>query len=168
MLESIDIDGVLYEAFWSETRAITEFIQSIPDAGAEPSERTEAWLGVDDDNVYVAGRIWDSQGHDAPIANEMRRDSRQTIQNDNFGIFFDTLLDRRNAVAFYTSPLGALTAFQINSERRPNRDWNPIWKVRTDRFEGGWTVETAIPFHWLRYRSVFRRSRTVIPADAER
>lgn len=137
MLESIDIDDALDEAFWSETRAITEFIQSIPDAGAEPSERTEAWLGVDDDHVYVAGRIWDSQGHDAPIANEMRRDSRQIIQNDNFGVFFDTLLHRRNTVAFYTNPLGVLTDFQFNNEGRPNRDWNPIWEVRTGRFEAG-------------------------------
>ena len=150
--ESIDIDGVLDEAFYSETRAITEFIQSIPDAGAEPSERTEAWLSFDDENVYVAGRIWDSQGPDAPIANEMRRDSRQIIQNDNFGVFFDTFLDRRNAVAFYTNPLGALTDFQINNEGRPNRDWNPIGEVRTGRFEGGWTVEMAIPFRSLRYR----------------
>ena len=31
-------------------------------------------------------------------------------------------------------------------------DWNPIWDVRTGRFEGGWTVEMQIPFKSLRYR----------------
>ena len=36
--EAMDTDGVLDEAFYQETQAITEFIQSIPDAGAEPTE----------------------------------------------------------------------------------------------------------------------------------
>jgi len=43
--ESVDIDGALDDAFYSETRAITKVIQSIPDAGAEPSERTEGLAG---------------------------------------------------------------------------------------------------------------------------
>ena len=33
-----------------------------------------------------------------------------------------------------------------------NGDWNPVWDVQTGRFEGGWTVEVAIPFKSLRYR----------------
>jgi hypothetical protein len=32
-------------------------------------------------------------------------------------------------------------------------DWNPIWVSRTARFDGGWSVEMAIPFKSLRYRS---------------
>jgi hypothetical protein len=32
------------------------------------------------------------------------------------------------------------------------RDWNAIWNVAAGRFEGGWTIETAIPFKSLRYR----------------
>ena len=150
--QSMEIDGVLDEAFYRETPAISEFIQSIPDAGAEPTELTEVWLGFDDEHVYVGAKIWDSQGPEAAIANEMRRDSRQITQNDTFGVFFDTFFDHRNAVAFYTNALGALTDFQINNEGRPNRDWNPIWEVRTGRFEQGWTAEMAIPFRSLRYR----------------
>jgi len=56
----------------------------------------------------------------------MRRDSPQISQNDNFGVFVDTFRDRRNAVAFYTNALVALTDYQINNEGRPNRDWNPV------------------------------------------
>lgn len=64
MIDSIGTDDVLDDAARSESRAITEFIQSIPDAGAESSERAEAGLGFDDESVYVAGRIWDSGGPD--------------------------------------------------------------------------------------------------------
>ena len=150
--EAMDTDGVLDEAFYQETQAITEFIQSIPDAGAEPTELTEVWLGFDDENIYVGARIWDSQGPDAPIATQMRRDSRLARQNDNFGIYFDTFFDRRNGVGFYTNPLGALTDYQIANEGPPNRDWQPVYEVRTQRFEQGWTAEYAIPFRSLRYR----------------
>ena len=34
----------------------------------------------------------------------------------------------------------------------PNADWNPIWDVRTGRFDGGWTVEMEIPFKSIRFR----------------
>ena len=33
-----------------------------------------------------------------------------------------------------------------------NGDWNPVWDVEIGRFDGGWTVEAAIPFKSLRYR----------------
>ena len=43
---------------------------------------------------------------------------------------------------------------QVTDERPDtyNGDWNPIWEVRTGRFEHGWTLEAAIPFTSLRYR----------------
>jgi hypothetical protein len=82
----------------------------------------------------------------------MRRDTNQLRQNDTFGVVFDTYYDRRNGVMFYTNPLGALAEFQITNEGNPNSDWNPVWDVRTGRFDGGWTVEMEIPFKSLRYR----------------
>ena len=41
---------------------------------------------------------------------------------------------------------------QITNERLYNGDWNPISDVAVGRFDGGWTLETAIPFKSLRYR----------------
>ena len=132
--------------------AITGFIQQAPDEGAPATERTEAWIFFDAANLYVAARIWDSAPPSEWVANELRRDTRQLRQNDTFAVILDTFYDRRNAVAFYTNPLGALADFQITNEGNPNSDWNPIWDVRTGRFEEGWTVEMEIPFQSLRYR----------------
>ena len=83
----------------------------------------------------------------------MRRDAQQIRSNDNFGVFLDTFYDRRNAVTFYVNSLGAFTDMQITNEGNPNRDWNPIVDIQTGRFDGGWTVEIAIPFKSLRYRA---------------
>ena len=150
--EGIRLDGQLDERAYFTVPAITGFIQQAPDEGAPATERTEAWIFFDAACIYVAARIWDSAPPSEWVANELRRDTRQLRQNDTFAVILDTFYDRRNAVAFYTNPLGALADFQITNEGNPNSDWNPIWDVRTGRFEEGWTVEMEIPFQSLRYR----------------
>ena len=146
------LDGRLDEPVYEIVPAIDDFIQQEPDEGAPGTERTEVWILFDRDHVYVAGRLWDSAPPEAWVANEMRRDTSQLRENDTLWVAFDTFNDRRNGVAFYTNPLGAIGDFQITNEGNPNGDWNPVWDVRTGRFDGGWTVEMEIPFKSLRYR----------------
>ena len=150
--EGIRLDGQLDERVYYTVPALTDFIQQAPDEGAPATEKTEAWILFDATNIYVAARVWDSAPPSEWVANEMRRDTRQLRQNDTFAVILDTFYDRRNAVAFYTNPIGALADFQITNEGNPNSDWNPVWDVRTGRFEDGWTVEMEIPFKSLRYR----------------
>ena len=151
--EGIRLDGVLDEAVYETVEPISDFIQQVPDEGAAATEKTEAWIMFDDTNVYVTARVWDSAPESEWIANEMRRDTNQLRQNDTFAVFFDTFYDRRNGFNFYTNPLGARADQQFTNEGNPNGDWNPVWDVRTGRFEGGWTAEMEIPFKTLRYRS---------------
>ena len=153
LAEGIRLDGELDEAVYSEVQAITDFVQQVPVEGAPATEKTEAWIMFDDTNVYVSARVWDSAPESEWIANEMRRDTSQLRQNDTFTAFFDTFYDRRNGLNFYTNPLGARADQAFTNEGNPNSDWNPVWDVRTGRFDGGWTVEMEIPFKSLRYRS---------------
>ena len=150
---AIELDGVLEEAVYQAVPAITGFIQLVPDAGSPATERTEAWILFDDENVYVSARVWDSAPESQWVANEMRRDTNQLRQNDTFAVLFDTFYDRRNGFLFYTNPLGARADQQLTNEGNPNADWNPVWDVRAGRFDGGWTLEMEIPFKTLRYRS---------------
>jgi hypothetical protein len=128
-------------------------IQVVPKEGAPSSERTDVWVMFDAVNMYVAARCWDSAPPARWVANEMRRDTNQLRQNDTFGVMFDTFYDRRSGFMFYTNPLGALADYSVIDEGQSNTDWNPVWEVRTGRFDGGWTVEMAIPFKSLRYKS---------------
>ena len=152
LAEGIRLDGQLDEPVYRIIPAITDFIQQTPDEGAPATEKTEAWIMFDRTHIYVSGRVWDSAPPSAWVANELRRDTSQLRENDAFWVAFDTFYDRRNGVAFYTNPLGALGDFAITNEGNPNGDWNPVWDVRTGRFDGGWTVEMEIPFKSLRYR----------------
>ena len=48
--------------------------------------------------------------------------------------------------------IGGFSDFEIVDERPSSMDWNPVWNVRTGRFDGGWTVEMQIPFKSIRFR----------------
>ena len=85
------------------------------------------------------------------VANEMQRDSFRLINNDGYLVVFDTFYDRRNGFAFRVNPIGGFSDQQVTDEGNPNSDWNPVWDVRTGRFDGGWTVEMEIPFQSLRF-----------------
>ena len=152
-VSELRVDGELDEPFYQSSESIPDFIQTVPDEGATPTERTEAWVTFDDSNVYVSARIWESAPESEWVANEMVRDNRAIRGNDHFGIFLDTFYDRRNAVAIYLNSLGGFNDMQITNEGNSNRDWNPILDIRTGRFDRGWTVEIAIPFRSLRYRT---------------
>ena len=146
------VDGRLDEPVYSQVAPVSDFIQQLPDEGAPATERTDAWVMFDDENFYVAGRCWDSAPPSEWVATEMRRDSFNVLNNDLFGFLIDTFYDRRNALLFYANPLGGFVDQQITNEGNPNRDWNPVWDVRTGRFDGGWTIEMVVPFKSLRYR----------------
>ena len=148
----LSLDGTLDERVYQELPSITGFIQIEPNAGQLATEQTEAWVFFDEVNVYVAARAWDSTPESNWIANEMRRDNSNVLQNEGMGFAFDTFHDRRSAVVFNVTPLGGRMDGQVNNDGSYNRDWNPIWEVRTGRFEGGWTLEMQVPFKSLRYR----------------
>ena len=93
---------------------------------------------------------------DQVVANEMRRD--EIFRNDNFAIVFDTFHDQRTGVLFRASPIGALMDMEFTEEPTFNIDWNTVWDVRTEYFDGGWTVEFVIPFRSLRYPAGAGRS----------
>ena len=145
------IDGQLDEAFYRSTPPLSDFIQNEPTSGAPATEKTEVWVAFDDAHVYVGIRAWESQP-DRMVVNEMRRDSQNIWQNGSVSFMFDTYYDRRNAVSFDINALGGRGDTQITDERVYNSDWNPIWDLSVGTFEGGWTVEAAIPFKSLRYR----------------
>jgi hypothetical protein len=147
----LQLDGRLDDAIYQEVRPASAFIQADPDEGAPATENTEIWIFFDRDNVYVSARLWESQP-ERMVVSDMRKDNPlMYMSNETFSFVLDTFYDRRNAVGFIINPIGGRTDGQITNERW-NRDWNTLWDFATGRFDGGWTVEIAVPFKSLRYR----------------
>ena len=151
---------------------MSDFLQQEPHEGEAATERTEVWLFFDQKNIYVSARCLDDEPNTI-VANEMRRDSFNIMQNDNFAVIFDTFHDRRNGFLFQTNPVGGLFDGYVTDERNLNRDWNTVWTSKSRRFEGGWTVEMAIPFKSLRFKAGAAQVwgvnfRRILPAKNER
>jgi len=145
----IRIDGRLDDAAYRDVAPLTKFIQQEPEEGAAVTERTEAWVLFDDDNVYIACRCYDANPQSIQ-SKDMRRDSANQRFNDTFGVMLDTFHDRRNGFIFSITPSGGFTDALVTDERGFNPDWNTVWDNAAARFENGWIAEMAIPFKSLR------------------
>ena len=163
------IDGVLAEEEWGSAAVIDKFIQQEPSEGDPATERTVVRLMYDEDALYVGVEAYDSDLNGV-IATEMRRDSRQLLDEDNFQLIFDTFSDSRSGYMFVTSPLGAKLEQQIAEEgeggyRRSsssinsniNLDWDGVWDVSAQRVDYGWVAEIAIPMVTMRFPDADRQ-----------
>ena len=149
----LTLDGVLDEEIYRRELPFDGLIQVVPNYGKPATERSEIWITYDRENMYLSCRCWDASPPEQWIVNELRRDTGGLRNNEHIGVLFDTFHDRRSGFAFYTNPLGARADYSVVDEGGSNTDWNPVWTSKTGRFEGGWTVEMAIPFKSLRYRA---------------
>jgi hypothetical protein len=146
------IDGQLDDDVYEQVMPISGFLQVEPQAGQPATEKTEVWVTFDEKHIYLAARCWETDPN-RRVANSMRRDVAFSQSGADFVEFvFDTFHDRRNGVDFAVNAIGGIVDGQITNERQFNRDWNPVWEVIVGRFDGGWTLEAAIPFKSLRYR----------------
>lgn len=152
LAQPLKVDGVLDDDVYTREKPFGGLIQVTPRYGEQQTERSDVWITYDDTHIYVSCRCYDSAPPDEWIVNELRRDTNGLRQNDHIGAMFDTFYDRRSGFGFYTNPIGARADYSVVDEGGPNTDWNPVWTSKGGRFDGGWTVEMAIPFKSLRYR----------------
>jgi len=145
------LDGQLDEEIYRLSPPAGGFIQQVPREGDPVTEDTEFWVFFDDDAVYFAARMYDSQP-DRLVANELRRDHQNIAGlNDLFSVGIDTMHDQRTGYVFIVNPVAAMRDASI-AEGFLNDSWNGIWDSRSARFDRGWTTEIAIPFKSIRYR----------------
>ncbi|MDP2141496.1 MAG: carbohydrate binding family 9 domain-containing protein [Gammaproteobacteria bacterium] len=138
------IDGRLDDAAWQQSNVITDFHQIRPGNQTEPSERTEVYIVYDDDAMYIAARMYDSEPDliAAPVIRHgqgMGSDDRLVVILDPFntrrtGYRFETNLNAARHEALYTS----VNSFQI--------EWNTIWDTATSVDGNSWIAELEIPF----------------------
>ena len=93
----VTLDGLSEEAAWKGIKPLP-VVMHIPDFGKNPSEKTEIFIAYDNEYLYVAGRLYDSE----PSKIQAVSKKRDTIgpSNDWFGIVIDTFNDKENALCF--------------------------------------------------------------------
>jgi len=150
----VRLDGPSDELAWRGVLPLP-VVSQVPHFGQPPSERTEILLAYDEDNLYLAGRFYDSQP-EAIHATTMKRDDDEAASSDAFGIVIDTFDDNENALAFVTTPTGSRLDMAISGDLQlnaePNPSWDAYWDVAAMRTAAGWFAEVRIPFSSLRFQ----------------
>ena len=143
------LDGVLDDAAWSQAAMIDDMHQYDPVDHGEPSERTSIYLTYDDDNLYVAAFMWDSEP-DQIRAREMVQD-RDLRFDDAIAIYLDSFNNKRTAYHFQVNPNGSRDDAVFETPTEMNTDWNGVWHAEARINEEGWVAEFSIPFKSLNF-----------------
>jgi len=143
----ISIDGVLEETAWQE-EGYSDFIQSDPTDGAQPTEKTKVWVAYDEKSLYVAARLYDSQ----PELITCRLGRRDDFVDSDWFIFaVDPYYDRRSGYQFAVNPAGSIVDWTLYNDEWNDTTWDGVWEWKALIDEEGWTVEIRIPYNQLRF-----------------
>jgi hypothetical protein len=141
------IDGVLDDATWSVVTPIDDFHQIRPTDGGIPTERTEVYITYDDNYLYVAAQMYDSEP-ELTISNILLQNSRLG-QDDRIAIIIDPFNTGRGGYRFETNANGVRHDMLYQNVSQMNPDWQVIWEVDAQINELGWSMEMRIPFKTL-------------------
>ncbi len=147
IISPIKVDGMLFEEDWQRS-GITEFTQREPIEGAKPSQRSEVWIGYDDEAIYVAARLYDDHP-DSIVSRIGRRDAE--LNSDWFAVAFDSYHDRRTGFFFGVYPSGSILDGILYNDSWDDKSWDGVWDAATTIDEKGWTAEFRIPYSQLRF-----------------
>ena len=150
LLGNVVIDGKLNEPVWSQP-AIDHFIQRNPDEGKPATEKTNVWVAYDDEAIYVAARLYDTNPKeiDASLA---RRDS--WIDSDWFFFYLDPYHDKKTGYFFGVNAGGSIIDGTYYNDSWNDDSWDGIWQSKASVDDKGWTVEMKIPISQLRFNNI--------------
>lgn len=148
----ISIDGQLDEEAWMKVNVAKNFFTFSPDNGnLEPNElRTEVKVVYDDDAIYIAALLYDTQP-DKILKEITERDDFGT--SDLFGVFINGYNDGQQDFQFYVTAANGQADCNFTSQNGEDYSWNAIWSSKTKINNNGWVVEMRIPYAALRFPS---------------
>ncbi|NAS10380.1 DUF5916 domain-containing protein [Poritiphilus flavus] len=142
------IDGVLTDPAWDLVEWAGDYVEFQPDENTPPSVETKFRIVYDSKNLYVAFKCYDPQ----PEKIERRLSRRDGFSGDWVEINIDSYFDKRTSFSFTITAAGVKgDEFVSNNGNNWDDSWNPIWYVKTNIDEEGWTAEMRIPLSQLKF-----------------
>ncbi len=147
--EEVTIDGLLNENVWKENTGISSFKQRDPVEGKNPSQKTIVHIAYDDENLYIAAKLFDTKP-DSIIARLGRKDD--LLDTDLFMFFVDPYHDKRSGFYFGLSAAGTYFDGVLYNDDWDDESWDGVWFGKTTIDSEGWEMEMRIPFSQLRFK----------------
>jgi hypothetical protein len=149
--ESVQVDGVLDDAIWRAALSLPLTIETWPRENATPEVETTAYLVENGDELLIA---FDARDPEPELIRAYLRDRDSAFNDDFVGVVLDTFGDQRRAFEFFVNPFGVqMDLIMDDVNRNESTSWDAIWDSAGQVNERGFTVEMAIPFSQLRFRS---------------
>lgn len=144
------IDGRLDDAAWRSLTPLQDFVMFKPGNGHKErsNNRTEIFIGYDDDAVYIGAMMYDS-APDSILTQLTRRDERNG-NVDWIGFFINPFNDGLNDFNFWVTAAGVQIDGRTTSEG-DDLGWNVVWSSHTNINDSGWVAELKIPYRCLRF-----------------
>jgi hypothetical protein len=136
----------------TDLRKVTDFIQRTPSDGQPATERTEAYLGYDQSNLYVVFVCWEDKRHGIRADLTRREPSLPFDSDDYIEITLDTFQDQRHAFVFDVNPKGVQADALLTEGQDPDYSWDTLWSSKAKISKDRYVVWVAIPFRSLRFR----------------
>jgi hypothetical protein len=139
-------------AFAGKMLKVDGFLQRDPKDGTPVSQKTEAYLGYTDKNLYVVCVCFDSE----PAKIRARLVRRELINDDDqFGFVLDTFHDHTHGLFFYVNPLGVQQdgiwdEVSLN-QNGPDYSYDMVWNSEAKLTSQGYVAWFEIPFKSLRF-----------------
>ena len=128
---------------------ITGFIQREPEDGNPASQKTEVYLGFDDQHLYVVFVAFD----DEPNKIRARLNRRgEVFADETVEIQLDTFGDQQRAFSFLTNPFGVQWDAIWTEGQGFDMAWDTVWDAQGELTDRGYVVLMEIPFKSLRFR----------------
>ena len=149
------IDGKPGDAVWNTIPSV-DMVMLSPTSGISPTERSQFKICFNDEFIYVLGLNYDKEPD--KIQSFSKKRDGGGLENDFFGILFDSFIDKENALGFFTTPSSTRTDMQVYNDGAGGFplmfDWNTFWDVASNTNEDGWIAEMRIPLSSLRFQVI--------------
>lgn len=135
------------EAAQAMTR-VTGFVQRDPKDGEPASQKTFAYLGYTERNLYVVFVCFDNDTH--AIRSHLTR--RENIgDDDQVAVYLDTFRDQRRSYVFSVNPLGVQRDAVFTEGNGTDDSFDTLWNSRGRLTREGYVVWMEFPFKSLRF-----------------
>src|SRR4051794_1529466 len=136
-----------------QLQQIATFTQSYPYDGKPPTQKTHAFLGYDDNNLYVVLTCFDKNPRNIRAQMSRREPSTPFDADDYIELTLDTFHDQRHALVFDMNPLGIQADALYTEGQGTDYSWDTLWYTRSRINTQGYVIWTSIPFRSLRFHS---------------
>lgn len=148
--ENITVDGILDEEIWKTAPVGSDFVMFAPDNGkpADDSRKTNVQVVYNDDAVYIAATLYDSEP-EKMLKEVTQRDLFGT--SEHFGVFINGYNDGQQDFRFFVSSANVQMDCVFTDLDGEDYTWDAIWESKVRITDYGWVVEMKIPYAWLRF-----------------